>query len=162
MVEVSQYHVIEADLDDEGHQQAVLNMVRSFAHAVTGEDLPEERQGKLVEGLCVHPAAFVFIALNADVPVGFSVCFLGFSTFMARPVINIHDFYVEKQHRRQGVGRQILDAIESRAGSLDCCKLTLEVEANNQGALSLYQRFGFEEVEYSAEAGLVLFRQKVL
>ena len=159
---MSKYHIIEADLDDKGHQQTVLNMVRSFAQTVTGEDLPEERHGKLVDGLSSHPAALVFIALSTDVAVGFSVCFLGFSTFMARPVINIHDFYVEKQHRKQGVGRQMLDAIEKRARLLDCCKLTLEVEANNQEALPLYHRFGFEEVEYSTVAGSVLFQHKVL
>ena len=162
MFEGKKYHIIEADLHDEEHQQAVLAMVRSFAQAVTGEDLPEERQGKLVDGLHDHPAALVFIANSAEVPVGFAVCFLGFSTFMARPLINIHDFYVEKQHRRQGVGRQILDAIEKKARLLDCCKLTLEVEANNKEALSLYHRVGFGEVEYNAVAGTVLFRQKML
>jgi ribosomal protein S18 acetylase RimI-like enzyme len=162
LIEAEEYHVIQADLTDDGHRRAVLDMVRSFAQAVTGADLPDENQDKLMDGLVEHPAVLVFLAFSADVPVGFSVCLLGFSTFMARPLINIHDFYVEQQHRRKGVGRQILNAIEKRARSLDCCRLTLEVEANNQEALSLYHRFGFAEVEYSAEAGAVLFRQKTL
>ena len=156
------YRVIEADLGHPEHQEIVLNMVRAFARAVAGQDLPQENQENLVDGLRSHPAVFVFIAFNEKHPIGFAICFLGFSTFMARPLINIHDFYVEEEYRRQGVGGRILQAIEDKARSLDCCKLTLEVELNNQAALSLYHRFGFEEAHYDAEAGTVIFRQKLI
>ena len=49
-----------------------------------------------------------------------------------------------------------------KARELGCCKLTLEVQENNHGALALYQRFGFESGEYEPAAGVVLFRQKKL
>ncbi|NKB70342.1 MAG: GNAT family N-acetyltransferase [Candidatus Latescibacteria bacterium] len=154
--------IIQADLNDPDQRQAVLAMVRSFSQAVTGEDLPAEKQDKLINGLKEHPAALVFIAFGGEDPIGLSVCFLGFSTFMARPLINIHDFYVEAAYRGRGIGRSMLQFIEGKALALDCCKLTLEVETNNQVALGLYHSFGFAEVEYDAAAGPVLFRQKVL
>ena len=137
-------------------------MVREFSRNVGGQDLHEDSQQRLVEGLRQHPAVHGFIAFDDRHPIGFSICFLGFSTFVARPLLNIHDFYVREGYRGGGVGGRILQAIEEKAHSLDCCKLTLEVETNNHPALSLYDRFGFEEVRYDVDAGTVLFRQKIL
>ena len=78
-------------------------------------------------------------------------CFIGFATFAARSLINIHDLHVTADHRRRGIGRE-----------LECCKLTLEVQENNRPALSLYGSFGFVGGQYQAEAGGVLFREKRL
>jgi ribosomal protein S18 acetylase RimI-like enzyme len=81
--------------------------------------------------------------LFARQPVGIVTCFVGFSTFAARPLINIHDLYVTGDCRRTGVARSLLETVEQKARELGCCKLTLEVQENNQPALALYGRFGF-------------------
>ena len=156
--------VLEAALENSEHQEIVLNMVRAFARDSmgNGQDLSQESREMLIDGLRRHPAVSVFIAFNEKKPLGFATCFLGFSTFTARPLLNIHDFYVGDEYRGRGVGRHILHAIENKARALGCCKLTLEVQENNQTALSLYHRFGFEEAQYDAGAGAVLFRQKKL
>ena len=89
-------------------------------------------------------------------------CFIGFSTFAARSLINIHDLHVTADHRRRGIGRHLLQAIEDDARELDCCKLTLEVQENNHPALALYRALGFVRGQYQEEAGGVLFREKRL
>ena len=158
------YRIIEADLENPDHQKTVLDMVCAFARDPMGQgaDLRPEIRARLIDGLRRHPAVFIFIALGGKHPVGYASCFLGFSTFMARPLLNIHDFYVYEAHRGQGLGKLILRGIENKARALGCGKLTLEVQRNNQRALSLYHRFGFAEAEYDAGAGSVLFRQKKL
>ena len=158
------YRVIQANLEDVNHQKIVLQMVHSFAQdtMANGQGLPTETQGRLIEGLRRHPAKLIFIAFQEHRAVGISICFLGFSTFMAKPLVNIHDFYVKKDFRRKGIGKLLLQAVENTARELGCGKLTLEVEEHNQKALALYHSFGFDKVEYSAEAGMVLFRQKML
>ena len=103
----------------------------------------------------------VFLAFDGDRPVGIANCFLGFSTFRARPLVNIHDLHVLPSHQRRGVGRRLLEAVEARARALDCCKLTLEVQEGNVGAQALYASFGFEEARYG-DAGAALFRVKAL
>jgi ribosomal protein S18 acetylase RimI-like enzyme len=79
-----------------------------------------------------------------------AVCFIGFSTFAARPLLNIHDFAVAGAFRGQRVGARLLEHIEQKARELGCCKLTLEVKDDNHAARRLYKRFGFggEEVVY--------------
>lgn len=156
--------VIEADLASAEHARIVLYLVRAFARDTMGDgqDLPQQSRDTLIDGLRQHPAAFVFLAFIDDDPAGYSACFLGFSTFKALPVLNVHDFFVAETHRRKGVGGHLMGAIEARATELGCCKLTLEVQQNNKTAQSLYHRFGFKEASYDTAAGTVLFRQKML
>jgi len=156
--------IVRADLDDPRHQAAVLAMTRAYARDPmgNGQDLPAEVQQALVPGLRAHPTTLVFLAFHDDQAVGIVTSFTGFSTFAARPLINIHDLYVTKEHRGHGVGRSLLEAVEAEARRLGCCKLTLEVQEHNETALALYRRLGFVGGQYEAAAGGVLFREKKL
>lgn len=88
------------------------------------------------------------------------MCFLGFSTFLARPLINIHDLHVVAEVQGLGIRRRLLKAVEEKAHALGCCKLTPEVQENHLPALRLYCSAGFDEGVYDMEAGRVRFRQK--
>jgi ribosomal protein S18 acetylase RimI-like enzyme len=88
----------------------------------------------------------VLLAIAEGRPIGIAVCFLGFSTFQARPLLNVHDLAVVPEWRGKGVGWSLLSAAESRALERGCCKLTLEVQDDNEPALALYKRFGFADL----------------
>lgn len=141
-------HVIEADLEDRRHQRAVVAMVNAYARDPMGrgQDLPEEVLRDLIPGLQRHPMSLIFLAFDDEVPVGIAVCFIGFSTFAARPLINIHDLAVAPGFRGRGIGRQLLEQVETRARALGCCKLTLEVAAENTLAQELYRTVGFQNI----------------
>jgi ribosomal protein S18 acetylase RimI-like enzyme len=87
----------------------------------------------------------VLLALEGERPVGMAICFVGFSTFQARPLLNIHDLAVVPDCRGQGIGRALLAEAEKQALLRGCCKLTLEVREDNLPARSLYERFGFAD-----------------
>lgn len=58
------------------------------------------------------------------------------------------DFYlqaiaVDRAVRGAGVGRTLMDSIEDRAVATGSARLVLDVSAENQGALRLYERRGF-------------------
>jgi ribosomal protein S18 acetylase RimI-like enzyme len=76
-----------------------------------------------------------------------AICLLGFSTFRARPLINIHDIAVHPDFRGQGIGRALLDAVEQHAREHGCCKVTLEVRSDNEPAMAAYRRAGFESTQ---------------
>ncbi len=94
--------------------------------------------------------------------MGIAVCFIGFSTFAARPLINIHDLAVLPEGRGNGVGRKLLTAVERKAREMNCCKVTLEVLENNRRALKVYAAAGFVRATYTEEAGGALFFAKKL
>jgi GNAT superfamily N-acetyltransferase len=138
--------IIDADLSRVDHQRAIVAMLDVFMRDPDddGVPLPEAAKRDLIPGLRAHPACYVFLAYRGDAAVGFTICFLGFSTFNARPLINIHDIFVDAPMRGKGIGRMLLDRIESKARELNCCRLTLEVREDNQVARTLYRKFGFD------------------
>jgi ribosomal protein S18 acetylase RimI-like enzyme len=109
----------------------------------SGQPLPTDVKQRLVPALRAHPTTLAFLAFEGERAVGLALCFTGFSTFRALPLINVHDLAVLPDCRGQGVGRRLLEAVEARARSLGCGKITLEVREDNAGARGLYDSFGF-------------------
>jgi GNAT superfamily N-acetyltransferase len=156
--------IVQADLDDPRHRAAILELTRAYARDPmgVGRDLPDDVQRELLPRLRAHPASLVFLAFDGDRAVGLATCFIGLSTFAARPLLNIHDLYVAGGERGRGLGRRLLEAVEVKARALGCCKLTLETQERNHPALRLYERFGFAVAHFDPAAGVVLFRVKAL
>lgn len=156
--------IVEADLSRAEHQQAVLELVDAYAADPmgNGEPLTDEVRSSLISGLQNHPTTIIFLAYQDGRAVGIAVCFRGFSTFAARPLINIHDFAVLPAFRGQGIGRRLIEEIGRRAKEMGCCKLTLEVQENNRRARQVYEQAGFAQAQYQEAAGRSLFFSKSL
>ncbi len=154
----------EADLACAAHARAIVQLLNGYSKDAMGDGKPLSRTARreLIPALRRHPTTVVFLAWQRGKPVGLAICFRGFSTFAARPLLNIHDYFVVPQCRGAGVGRLLLAAVEKRAGELGCCKLTLEVQENNQRARAVYAAAGFARVMYVPEAGGSLFYAKPL
>ena len=88
--------IIEADYDDPTHRQAIVELIDAYAHDPHGNEqaLSEEVREALIPGLRDHPSTRVYLALVEGIAVGLAVCLVGFSTFTARPVLNLHDIVV--------------------------------------------------------------------
>lgn len=131
-----------------------------------GKLLPNEVKERLCKDLSSNPAAISFLAwrdgLEPPEAIGLINCFLGYSTFKARPLLNIHDIVVLPEYRRQGVGQALLAAAEVEARERGCCKLTLEILSGNALAMASYTRFGFEPYTLDPKAGQAGFMHKWL
>ena len=160
----SPIRIIEADLSLPAQQEAVLAMVDAYSRDAMGDGKPldPDVRAQLIPGLRRHPTTLIFLAFDGEQPVGAAVCFIGFSTFAAKPLINIHDFVVLPTSRGKGIGRQLLRAVEAKARELGCCKLTLEVMDKNHQAVRMYQATGFERYALQEEAGAAIFMSKPL
>jgi GNAT superfamily N-acetyltransferase len=156
--------IVEANLENPLHQQAVLNLVDAYASDAMGDGKPlsEEARSRLIPALRIHPTTVILLAYKAEHPVGIAVCFRGFSTFAAAPLLNIHDFAVLPGHRGEGIARQLMSGVERKAGELGCCKLTLEVQQKNRRARKIYQAAGFTPAVPQAADGDCLFLSKNL
>ena len=103
-----------------------------------------------------------FIAWLGDEPVGLINTFEAYSTFKAKPLLNVHDVAVLAAHRGRGVGQALLAACEALARERGCCKLTLEVLSGNRRALRSYESFGFVPYVLDPAEGNALLMQKWL
>ena len=156
--------IVEADLNLSEHRAAVLAMVDAYSMDAMGSARPldPEVRTRLIPGLQRHPTTLIFMAFEGEQPVGVAVCFIGFSTFAAKPLVNIHDCMVIPGFRGKSVGRRLLEAVECKARELGCCKLTLEVMDNNHRALRAYEAAGFERYSLQEDAGTAIFLTKPL
>lgn len=95
--------------------------------------------------LASFPTAFSVLAYedSGQTAIGLTNCFFGFSTFIGRRLVNVHDVVVTRTHRGKGVTGAMLHAVEQIAVAHDCCRLTLEVYADNSPALRAYEKYGF-------------------
>jgi len=138
-------NIIEADLDNQTHCEHILFLTNVYSLDVMGggKPLPDFVQENLISGLKDTPNSLIFLAYDGEEPIGVANCFIGYSTFYAKKLINIHDLGVEPNSRGKGVGKALIDAVSRKGKDLDCCKITLEVLENNP-ARKLYEREGFD------------------
>lgn len=163
-VPTEQIDIVEANLACEPHCRDIVLMIDTYASDPmgNGKPLPEAVRRDLIPALRAHPTTVIFLAYHGPRPVGIAVCFRGFSTFAARPLLNIHDLAVAPEYRGRGLGRRLLDAVECKARETGCCRLTLEVQENNGRARRTYEAAGFEQAAYEENAGGALFFWKPL
>ena len=161
---MSSIEILQADLDRRDHQLAVLALLDAYAMDPmgNGKALTNAVRRELIPGLQQHPTTIIFLSFRNKHAVGIATCFVGFSTFAARPLINIHDFYVIPEVRGQKIGHMILAAVEQKARDTECCKITLEVQQNNHKARRIYEAAGFSRSIYVERAGGALFLSKPL
>ena len=162
--DASLIRIVEANLSLRADQEAVLAMLDAYSRDAMGDGKPldPDVRAQLIPGLRRHPTTLIFLAFDGDQPIGVAVCFIGFSTFVAKPLINIHDFVVLPTSRGKGIGRRLLEAVEAKARELGCCKLTLEVMDKNDQAVRMYQAAGFARYTLQQEAGAAIFMSKHL
>lgn len=127
-----------------------------------GRPLPGKVKSELITRLGRRADYFGFIARYESRPAGLINCFEGFSTFQARPLMNIHDVVVLPEFRGRGISLRLLDRVEALARERGCCKLTLEVLSNNSVAKAAYRKFGFAGYQLDPAAGEAVFWEKAL
>ena len=156
--------IVKADYLNEQHAGDIPMLLDLYASDPMGggKSLDEGVKNNLVRELSKMPHAFSFIAYVDERPAGLINCFEGFSTFLCKPLINIHDVVVLDEYRGSGIAGKMLEKVEQIARSKGCCKLTLEVLSNNEAAQSAYQKFGFSDYQLDPQAGTAMFWQKLL
>lgn len=159
-----QVSIVEADLDHPDHASAVGRLLDEYAHDPLegGKGLDPDVRANLVDQLRTASMRLVLLAEVEGHFAGIAVCFWGFSTFAARPAINIHDLAVSPQSRGQGIGSVLLAEVESRARAAGCCRITLEVKGANHAARRLYTRKGFMGADTEVPEQITLFCVKSL
>jgi ribosomal protein S18 acetylase RimI-like enzyme len=138
-------HIAPIDYALPAHRQALVELLDSYACEPVGGSTPlsDDVRRRLPDFLQNHPASRVWLAFLDGEAVGLATCVLSYSSFAARPLVNIHDLVVHPDYRGRGIGRALLEHVERDARATGCCGLTLEVRGDNLAAQKLYASFGF-------------------
>ncbi len=141
--------LIQVDLNNSAHSSAVVNLLNDYMldEMGIGEKMPEELAPKIIKGLKKHQAYLGFFVLVDENYVALANCNLNYSTWKAKPLINIHDFVVSPKFRQKGIGLFLLKSIEKYAQENGFCRINLEVRHDNYKAQNLYKKAGFKECD---------------
>ncbi len=161
---MNELKITHVDYLDPQQGEDLVALLNAYALDPLGGNSPlsDEVKQSLPSKLAEVQGANSFIAYINDQPVGLLNAFMGFSTFNAAPLINIHDVFVAPEARGKGVVDALFAAIEALANDLSCCKITLEVLEENGVARSAYNRLGYKGYDLGEVGGEALFWQKKL
>ena len=126
---------------------AVLEMMRVFyASPAVLSNGSEEIFNADIEN-CVNDNPYLegYIIENAGNIQGYGMVAKSFSTEFGKPCIWIEDLYIKDAFRGLGIGKVFLDFIADKYAG---CLLRLEVEDENERAMKLYRKCGFEVLPY--------------
>lgn len=156
--------ILVADLNSPAHAAAIVDLLDEYANDEMGggAGLSEFTKANLAAELRRRPGAHVILAFIEGAPAGLVICFEGFSTFMCRPLLNVHDIAVSRSYRGRGLSKRLLAKAEEIALRNGCCKLTLEVLEGNAVAQAAYRACGYAGYELNPKTGKALFWQKKL
>ena len=135
------------NLDNEEHCLQMIRLLDAYMSDEMGNGIamPESLAPEIIRGLKGHPAYVGFFVLVGDQYAALANCNKNFSTFKARPLINIHDLIVHPDFRGMGIGKFLLDSIAVFAREIGCCRINLEVRSDNLKARKLYRKCGYGE-----------------
>jgi ribosomal protein S18 acetylase RimI-like enzyme len=150
------------DYSNPQHADMVLSLLEHYAldEMGGGGGLSDNVKDTLISSLAQRAFAFSVLAVVDGTPAGLANCFEGFSTFAAKPLVNIHDLVVHADFRGRGLSHALLKAVEQEAQKRGCVKVTLEVLSNNDIAVASYKKFGFAPYVLDPAAGPAQFWQK--
>ena len=78
---------------------------------------------------------------------GYGLTARTFSQEAGGQVLWIEELYIRKEFRSKGLGRKFFSSLEDKNRG-EIVRLRLEVEADNTRAISLYERLGYEVLDY--------------
>lgn len=152
-----------ADYSDARDAADVVALLDAYARDPMGGGSPlaDDVKARLAGDLAANPHAFSLLARLDGRTVGLANCFMGYSTFAAAPLVNIHDLAVLPGYRDKGIGRALMTAVEAEALKRGASKVTLEVLSGNP-AKRLYAALGYGDYQLDPATGHALFWQKRL
>ena len=156
--------IVKANYTNSQHASALRVLLNEYAKDPMGGGaaLPDVVLNSLAAQLANIPHAFTVLAFVDEQPAGLINGFEGFSTFKAKPLLNLHDITVLPQFRGQGISRKMFERVEQIARERGCCKITLEVLEGNHLAKQAYTNFGFNGYALDPTLGTALYLEKPL
>lgn len=133
----------------ESDRDLYIEMAEEFYHSdAVLHPIPRAHFEKTAEeALKSGTYAEIYLLEYDGEPAGYGLTARTFSQEAGGQVLWIEELYIREAFRSRGLGREFFSYLEeNNKGVLS--RLRLEVEADNTRAISLYERLGYEVLDY--------------
>jgi len=132
--------ILQADRSHIPYIVPLLDRYRVFY----GRTSDEKAAQQFLEERFDKDQTVIFLALDKEVPVGFTQLYTTFSSASLQPVYILNDLYVDKAHRKKGIGAALLQRAQEHCIKMGYKGLALETATDNP-AQKLYERLGWKK-----------------
>ena len=141
--------IVQCDLANKTHAEAFIKLMNAYMEHPMGisQSIKMDHAEKIIADLIQHPTYLGVMVQYEGEYVGLANCFINYSTFKGKPLINIHDFIVLPEYRNKGLAQLLLYGIEAIGKEKGCCRINLEVRHDNHSAMKLYKKVGYIECD---------------
>ncbi len=129
---------------------AVLDLIREFSLFQGAPEKVTNTAAQMQQDAALFQ---VFIAeLESGDMAGFASFFFAYFSWTGK-ALYLDDLYVKEAYRKQGIGKQLLEAVVALAKAQNCKKVRWQVSKWNAHAIEFYKRMGatIDEVEINCD-----------
>jgi GNAT superfamily N-acetyltransferase len=131
-----------------GDIPAILGLIRELAAYEKLSDACVATEALLQEHLFGDdPVGEALVAEVEGRVVGYAIYFRTFSTFLARPGLYLEDIYVQREHRRRGLGKAMLVEVCRSAKRRGYGRVEWAVLKWNKPSIEFYRSLGAVALE---------------
>lgn len=127
-------------------KEEILSMMNVFYHspAVHSNGSDEIYEEDFNQCISNNPYIEGYVFEEEEI-MGYAMIAKSFSTEFGKPCLWIEDLYMKENYRGKGLGKQFFDFIQDKYKDV---VFRLEVEEDNEVAVHLYKKQGFEMLPY--------------
>ena len=132
---------------EEKDRHAVTRMMRDFYSSPAVFTNGSEEIFEADFNACIGESPFIegYVFEGDGEIMGYAMIAKSFSTEFGKPCIWIEDLYIKDEYRGLGIGKAFMEFI---ADKYDGCVIRLEAEEENERAIKLYEKCGFNVLPY--------------
>ncbi len=132
---------------EEKDRAQVIEMMRRFYRSDAVLSNGSEEIFNSDVDCCVGPSPYAegYVFESGETIRGYAMLAKSFSTEFGKPCIWIEDLYIREEYRGLGIGGSFLNYVEEKYPD---SVLRLEAERENERAIRVYRKNGFEELAY--------------
>ncbi len=128
----------KADTDD---LEAVYGLIKELAIFENAPDEPSNPLKKFIEeGTAKQPRFHVLVAEQKNEILGIALYYYGYSTWKGS-MLYLDDLVVKEQHRKKGIGKQLLDELIKIAKEERINQMRWHVLDWNENAIKFYKKY---------------------
>ncbi len=117
-------------------------------NAFVGSDRYSGYDNDSFQKVIKNPQNYVFVAEEDNILIGFVTFSIRNVIRYPKQIAELDELYVDTNHRKKGIGKLFMRAVEEKAKDLNCYRLYIESHYDHKGAHVFYESLGYTNYGY--------------